>query len=138
MHAARPEVAHERSAKAVNKWVKKKVTQAVHVVKTAYHATVQAAKATGTFLKNHAAAIAVFAVSTLAFAGCEAVLGAATGGVGGKAFKAIGGLFGRGGGDVAEGGAESVTSGAAENAASDGAEGAASDGAGTFRVYPHR
>lgn len=56
------------------------------------------------YVKNHAASIATFVVSTAAFMGCEAVLGAATGGVGavagatvcGAVSGAIGGLVGQG------------------------------------------
>ncbi|WP_099343683.1 MULTISPECIES: ricin-type beta-trefoil lectin domain protein [unclassified Actinoplanes] len=56
------------------------------------------------YVKNHAASIATFVVSTAAFMGCEAVLGAVTGGVGavagagvcGAVSGAIGGLVDQG------------------------------------------
>ncbi|MEV5752124.1 LamG-like jellyroll fold domain-containing protein [Actinoallomurus sp. NPDC052308] len=69
-----------------------------------YRAAAKAVRTTGTFFKNHAAAIASFAASTAVFMGCEAVLGAATGGVGavagamacGAAAGAVGGMIDQG------------------------------------------
>lgn len=86
------------------RWVRRQASRAWHAVKHAYHAAVhyvksayhaaahavrtaaravgRAAKSAVTFVKHHAAAIASMALSTVAFMGCEAVLGAMTGGVG--------------------------------------------------------
>jgi RHS repeat-associated protein len=50
--------------------------------KWAYHAAAKAVRTTATVFKNHAAAIASFAASTLVFMGCEAAVSVATGGVG--------------------------------------------------------
>ncbi|MFF3911464.1 LamG-like jellyroll fold domain-containing protein [Streptomyces sp. NPDC001848] len=76
----------------------------VNVVTTAYHAAARAVRTTATYFKNHAAAIASFAASTAVFAGCEAVLGVSTGGVGAVVGAAgCGALAGAVGGAVDQG-----------------------------------
>jgi RHS repeat-associated protein len=90
--------------RAFNNEVKRRASQAAHVVATAYHATAHAVSTAATFVQHHAAAIGAFVVSTAVFMGCEAVLGAATGGVGavagavacGALSGAVGGLFEQG------------------------------------------
>ncbi|TML32360.1 MAG: Teneurin-1, partial [Actinobacteria bacterium] len=94
----------EALIKSINRSITQTLHNAQHFVSTAYHATVNAVKATGNFIKNHAAAIGEFVVSTAAFMGCEAVLGAFTAGVGavagavvcGAVAGAVGGLFHQG------------------------------------------
>ena len=60
-----------RAWQAASDYVGKK---AVQVLTTTYHAAATAVNTTTTFFKNHAAAIASFATSTVVFAGCEAVV----------------------------------------------------------------
>ncbi|MFB9831444.1 LamG-like jellyroll fold domain-containing protein [Actinoallomurus acaciae] len=71
-----------RAAAAARKAAKDAYDKALGLGKYAYHATAKAVRTTTTFFKNHAAAIASFAASTLVFMGCEAAVSAATGGVG--------------------------------------------------------
>jgi RHS repeat-associated protein len=61
--------------------------EAVHLVKTAYHAAAAAATATVTFVKRHAAVITSIVVGVAVFAGCEAV----TAGVGSIGCAALAG-----------------------------------------------
>ncbi|MEZ0096344.1 polymorphic toxin-type HINT domain-containing protein [Streptacidiphilus sp. EB129] len=76
----------------------------VHIASTAYHATAAAVHTTTTFFKNHAAAIASFAASTAVFFGCEAAVGAVTGGVGAIAGAVgCGALAGAVGGAIDQG-----------------------------------
>jgi RHS repeat-associated protein len=60
----------------------KRAKTAIHAVNTAIHHPLQTLKAAGNYIKNHAAAITSFVVSGAVFLGCEAALGAETGGVG--------------------------------------------------------
>jgi RHS repeat-associated protein len=60
-----------------------------YALATAYHATVNLATATVHYAEAHAASIASFVVSTAAFMGCEAVLGAVTAGVGAVAGATV-------------------------------------------------
>jgi RHS repeat-associated protein len=97
-------LAHNAHIRALNAAIKRKAAAAGHTLRTAYHATAKAVTATTTFVQHHAAAIGSFVVSTAVFIGCEAVLGAATGGVGavagavacGALSGAVGGLFNQG------------------------------------------
>ena len=76
----------------------------VHVVHTAVHDVAKAATATANFVKNHAAAIASVVVSVAVFAGCDAALGIATGGIGAVAgAAACGALAGAAGNAVSYG-----------------------------------
>jgi hypothetical protein len=70
---------------------------AEHVVSTAWHHVQQAASATVTFIKHHAATIASVVTSVAVFAGCEATLGTVTGGA---ATTVCGGLAGAAGSAV--------------------------------------
>jgi RHS repeat-associated protein len=111
---------------AATNYVKKQVTNVVHAVATTYHAATNAVATaahavarvgdatielasnaidvTTTYVKNHAAAITSFVVSTVVFMGCEAVLGAVTAGVGAVAGAvACGALAGAVGGLVTQG-----------------------------------
>jgi RHS repeat-associated protein len=77
--------ARQRAARAVaeaRKRAKDSYDKALGLGKWAYHATAKAVRTSTTFFKNHAAAIASFAASTLVFMGCEAAISVATGGVG--------------------------------------------------------
>ncbi|WP_037907155.1 Hint domain-containing protein [Actinacidiphila yeochonensis] len=59
---------------------RKAATVVSHAAHTTYKAVAKAVNTSSTFFKNHAAAIASFAVSTVVFAGCEAVVTGASGG----------------------------------------------------------
>ena len=100
---------------ATTNYVKKQVTNVVHAVATTYHAVTDAVstaahavarvgdatielatnvvEVSASYVKNHAAAITSFVVSTVAFMGCEAVLGAVTAGVGAVAGAVACGAF---------------------------------------------
>jgi RHS repeat-associated protein len=94
----------QNQIRALNNEIRRRASQAAHVVTTVYHQTVKAVQTAATYVKNHAAAIATFVVSTAVFIGCEAVLGAATGGVGAVAGAvACGALSGAVGGLVNQG-----------------------------------
>jgi RHS repeat-associated protein len=82
-----------RQVARVTTVVRRVTKAATHVVKTAYHAAAKATKTAATFVKNHAATIISFAVSTVAFMGCEAALGALTAGVGAVAGAVVCGAF---------------------------------------------
>jgi RHS repeat-associated protein len=70
-HAAATVIsAAAHGARAVTQWAGHALNRAVTVLKTAYHAAAQAATATVTYIKHHAAAIASIAAGTLVFAGC--------------------------------------------------------------------
>jgi RHS repeat-associated protein len=85
----------------VARWTVTTYQQAAHVVHTAWHAVAKATNAVATFLKNHAATIASFAVSAAVFVGCDAALGITTGGVGAVAGAvACGALAGAAGNAV--------------------------------------
>jgi RHS repeat-associated protein len=94
----------ESQFRAFNNEIRRSASQAAHAVGTAYHMTANGVKTATTYVKNHAGAIATFVVSTAVFIGCEAVLGAATGGVGavvgatacGALSGAVGGLVDQG------------------------------------------
>ncbi|HKT00126.1 MAG TPA: LamG-like jellyroll fold domain-containing protein [Rugosimonospora sp.] len=94
----------ENTFKAVNNQIRQWRAEAAHVVTTAWHKTTEAVTTGVVFLKHHAATIGAFVVSTAVFMGCEAVLGAATGGVGAVAGAvACGALSGAVGGLVSQG-----------------------------------
>jgi hypothetical protein len=89
---------------SLTNYVKKKVKAAVHTVSTAYHKTVQVAKATGTFIQHHAAAITSFVVSTAVFIGCEAAVTGLSGGAASlPGVVACGALAGAVGGLITQG-----------------------------------
>jgi RHS repeat-associated protein len=67
---------------AVTRWAVAGVRDQVAAVRTSLHAVATAATATADFVRSHGAEIVGVVASVLVFAGCEAVLGAATGGVG--------------------------------------------------------
>jgi RHS repeat-associated protein len=88
----------------VTRWAATTYHQAAHAVHTAWHAVAKAANTVATFIKNHAATIASFAVSAAVFVGCDAALGVATGGVGAVAGAvACGALAGAAGNAVSYG-----------------------------------
>ncbi|HEV2370630.1 MAG TPA: LamG-like jellyroll fold domain-containing protein [Streptosporangiaceae bacterium] len=69
-------------AQAVTKYGSPIIHAVTRVVSVAVHPYAVVASAVVSFVKNHAAAIAGMAASFVVFAGCEAVLGGATAGVG--------------------------------------------------------
>ncbi|GAB3279628.1 hypothetical protein GCM10027589_06290 [Actinocorallia lasiicapitis] len=81
----------KKATKAVAKKVKKAAKNIKKAAKAVKKAAKTAAKSTVKFVKAHAADIAVAVVSTVAFAGCAAVLGAVTAGVGAIACGAVAG-----------------------------------------------
>jgi large repetitive protein len=96
--------AAEREIRAMNAQFRAMATKAAHMVSTAYHKTTQAVTTAALFVKHHAAAIGAVVVSTAVFMGCEAVLGAATAGVGAVAGAVVcGALSGAVGGLVTQG-----------------------------------
>jgi RHS repeat-associated protein len=89
---------------AVTRTAEHAYQSAVNVVHTAIHDVARAATATATFIKNHGAAIAGFVVSIAVFAGCDAALGIASGGIGAIAgAAACGELAGAAGNAVSYG-----------------------------------
>jgi large repetitive protein len=90
-----------RVYKTVTKYAEEGYNKTTTAVKTAYHAAAKATTATVSYVKHHAAAIASIAVSVAVFAGCDAALGIATGGVGAVAgAAACGALAGAAGNAV--------------------------------------
>jgi RHS repeat-associated protein len=90
-----------RVYKTVTKYAEEGYDKTTTAVKTAYHAAAKATTATVSYVKHHAAAIASIAVSVAVFAGCDAALGIATGGVGAVAgAAACGALAGAAGNAV--------------------------------------
>jgi RHS repeat-associated protein len=88
----------------VTRWAVTTYQQAAHAVNTAWHTVAKAANAVATFVKNHAATIASFVVSTAVFVGCDAALGVTTAGVGAVAgAAACGALAGAAGNAVSYG-----------------------------------
>jgi hypothetical protein len=99
-----------------------------HAARTAYHATVKAAKATATFVKHHAAAITSLVVSTAVFAGCEA-LTAGVGTIGCAAAAGAAGSLVEQGFKCADKGGSSCSAGAFAGSAVEGAASGALGGA---------
>jgi hypothetical protein len=79
-HAVSSATAH--AYHAVTRTAEHVYQSSVHLVHTAVHDVAKVATATAEFVKNHAAAIGAFVISTAVFIGCDAALGIATGGVG--------------------------------------------------------
>jgi RHS repeat-associated protein len=92
------------AAKAVYHATVKRVVSAAHAVNTAIHHPMATLKAAASYVKHHAAAIVSFVASTAVFIGCEAALGAETGGVGAVVgSRACGALAGAVGNLVTQG-----------------------------------
>lgn len=121
-----------KKAKQVAHKVAHTVKKAAHAVaksaRTAYHATVKAVKTSAKFVKNHAAAITSFVVSTAVFAGCEA-LTAGVGSIGCAAVAGAAGSLVEQGFSCAEQGGDACSAGAFAGAAVTGAVAGALGGA---------
>ncbi|MFI7385966.1 LamG-like jellyroll fold domain-containing protein [Streptomyces sp. NPDC049813] len=120
--------AAKKVAHKVAHTVKKAAHAVAHAARTAYHATVKAVKSTAKFVKNHAAAITSFVVSTAVFAGCEA-LTAGVGSIGCAAVAGAAGSLVEQGFSCAEQGGAACSAGAFAGAAVTGAVAGALGGA---------
>ncbi len=96
--------AAEAKLRAANAKLKREAREQAEVIRKLNAEVAKLDQAGFKYVKNHAASIATFVVSTGVFIGCEAVLGAATGGVGAVAgAAACGALSGAVGGLVNQG-----------------------------------